>query len=116
MSTMNPPTRPEQAPDELDALLRAFFQAQMPKPWPAFKAPATPSAQTSWWVKSRSRLALAASVALLLLGSWWLSGSTANYKTPMNGISPGDNKAQGGVPAHLKPAVEDKKTAPDANH
>jgi hypothetical protein len=69
--------------DELDTLLRAFFQSKLPHPWPAPALPAaeeqgrpvvplTPAAAHPW-VPVRSRLALAASVGLLLAGSWFLA-------------------------------------------
>ncbi len=115
MSTMIPPTQPEQAPDEIDALLRAFFQAEMPKTWPAFKAPRPPSAQApGWWAKSRSRLALAASVTMLLLGSWWVASRPADYATPpLKGVSTEVGNAQGGTPNHLK--ANKDKSSPSPN-
>lgn len=78
---------PNVKPDELDTLLHAFFRAEMPSPWPQLKAPITSpasleetaTASPSWWSRSRSRFALAASVALLMLASWWLSGRTVDY-------------------------------------
>jgi hypothetical protein len=61
-------------PDELDGLLRAYFRAQLPDPWPSLEAPAAlpprkPAARRSVF---RARLALAASVALLAGGSFLL--------------------------------------------
>jgi hypothetical protein len=61
--------------EDLDALLSAYFKAQMPKPWPTFRAPSeskvlpfrTPQKRRkSGWT---SRLALAAGIALLLVGA-----------------------------------------------
>jgi len=70
---VRPPVSPE---DDLDGLLCAFYKAQLPTPWPeprALEVPTEPSPATlpgfSPW---RSRLALAASVALLLSGSLFL--------------------------------------------
>lgn len=66
-------------PEELDALLRAFYRSEMPHPWPeaacGFAQPRLRRARgrSSWW---NSRLALAASIALLLLGSLLLSGAS----------------------------------------
>jgi hypothetical protein len=69
--------------DDLDGLLSAFFRAQMPHPWPESKSPDEQpllplSAATRPAVRPRSalrsRLALAASVALFLAGPWVLSG------------------------------------------
>jgi hypothetical protein len=102
MSNVDPPLdvrKPGRPPGDLDGLLRAFFRAEMPHPWPAAQIPEQPSpflqrngtaahlngedrrpagiaarlAPRSW-TKVRSRLALAASVALLLLGTLLLSG------------------------------------------
>src|SRR4051812_17386359 len=87
------------AGDDLDALLTAFFRKEMPAPWPAFRPPlaradAPPPASSngrahpapptigparprplggprSFW---RSRLALAASLVLLLGAAWFVPG------------------------------------------
>jgi hypothetical protein len=65
------------APGDVDALLRSFFRAEMPNPWPVLKAPVEKrevkpeSAAPGRW--SRSRMALAASVGFLMVGSWCLS-------------------------------------------
>jgi hypothetical protein len=62
---------------ELDELLHDYFQAEMPHPWPAFKAPsAARPMQPAMTLRSRysGRLALAACVALLVAGYWSLSG------------------------------------------
>jgi hypothetical protein len=60
---------------EIDALLHAYFQAEMPRPWP--KPPlAVASAKRvarSRWSLVRSRWTLAASIALLLLCQLWLA-------------------------------------------
>jgi hypothetical protein len=57
--------------DELGEVLQTFFQSEMPHPWPAFALPAAPPSrrqQLRRWFTS-TRLALAASIALLLIGS-----------------------------------------------
>ena len=102
MTFIEPPlaSRGPRPPEDLDALLRAFFQAQMPQPWPApppsgtalrpaasngvtlpFRAPERPASRptgpalykpTRGWSLFRTRLALAASVALLALGAFCL--------------------------------------------
>jgi hypothetical protein len=68
--------------DNLDHLLRAFFRAEMPEPWP--DAPARPLAFRPARRRGlvRSRLALAASVLLLLVGQWLLAGSFPGFATP----------------------------------
>jgi hypothetical protein len=78
MNVIVPPRVPPD--DEIDGLLRAFYRAQAPQPWPEWKAPdAQPrtvplrpaSSRPPLW---RSRFALAASVALLALSSLFLPG------------------------------------------
>jgi hypothetical protein len=70
--------------DPIDALLGAFFKSEMPTPWPAFQPPArsrtlplparrAPAGQRLLG----SRVALAASVALLVLCGWLLGGKSA---------------------------------------
>jgi len=88
MNRMAHPVPPGE--EALDALLGAFFKAEMPATWPAFQPPLRvlpfrPAAQAG---KRRgfflsSRVVLAASVALLLLAAWLMprgplsdSGST----------------------------------------
>lgn len=71
------PVRPEK---DIDALLNTFFKAEMPREWPAFQPPprtlpfrpAAPRRSHPW---IGSRLALVASVALLMLCGWLLSGT-----------------------------------------
>jgi hypothetical protein len=69
------------AEEELDGLLRAFFRDELPQPWPALTLPAaavlplSPTSSTRPGGLSRSRVALAASVALLFGGQAWLHDS-----------------------------------------
>ena len=67
--------RPE-PPDRLDELLRQFYRAELPAPWPASPATAEVkvAAPRSRWSLWNSRAALAASILLLLLGHLLLSG------------------------------------------
>jgi len=85
-------------PEEVDTLLRSFFRAEMPDPWPVLQAPAEePFRQerqpASRWTALRSRVALAASVALLLLGSWCFSAKAPDYSLPPQDISGGSGSA-----------------------
>lgn len=80
---MNPTERPPQPPltgdrhpDELEPLLRAFFRAEMPDPWPKARRPAAappPVLRGNWFLNSR--FVLAAS-ALILLGLCVASAQT----------------------------------------
>ena len=66
---------PGQSAGELDAMLRDFFRAEMPDPWPTLRLPASSSlaSRRSGSVQFRSRSALAATVALLAAGSFFLA-------------------------------------------
>jgi hypothetical protein len=71
--------------DDLEALLRAYFRAEMPQPWPApplVRAEPQPAAARDRGGRHRSRLALAASVALLVGGSMLLPGRASNRPSP----------------------------------
>ena len=71
---------PVEPDDDLDTLLRAYFRAEMPDPWPSWEAPLGQPAvvplrpESGRRPLSRSRIALAASVALLVAGPLLLSG------------------------------------------
>ena len=55
---------------ELEEVLQTFFHSELPHPWPAFVAPApTVRLPLRRRLFTSNRLALAASIALLLLGS-----------------------------------------------
>jgi hypothetical protein len=84
-----PPTDPRghaRPASDLDQLLRDYFRAEMPQPWPD-RAPALePTQATRPPVRrkalSRSRFALAASLLFLLAGSLALSGLFSDYPVP----------------------------------
>jgi hypothetical protein len=58
------------ADEHVDRVLRDFFQSAMPDPWPEAPRPAlTPVVQRRMpWLRLRSRLALAAAIALVFVG------------------------------------------------
>ncbi len=66
----------DEARPDVDAVLGEFFKAQMPTPWPAFKAPLQTRLKRpeSYWSRYSGRLALAACVALLVAGYITLAG------------------------------------------
>ena len=79
--------------DDVDQLLRAFYRSEMPDPFPSFEAPAETLRVLPFPVPaarrpriSRSRLALAASVALLMGGFWSLSGKLGTGPTEPTGL------------------------------
>lgn len=88
--------------DKIDHLLRAFFRAEVPDPWPAAPTPEIVSRplparrRDSLW---RSRLALAASIALLLIGQWLLAGFFTGAPT-RSPDAPSDGQAK----RHVLPA------------
>lgn len=61
---------------EIDDLLRDHFRGAMPQPWPRFQPPMAhrPAKVVPFWGGSRMRLALAASIALLLSGYLAVAG------------------------------------------
>jgi hypothetical protein len=66
--------------DDIDGLMRAYFRTEMPDPWPPLSLPdegpvVLPKPMPVRRSLFRSRLALAASVAFLLAGPWFLSDS-----------------------------------------
>ena len=99
-------------PDELDGLLRGYFQAEMPDPWPSLEAPAPrhalpampPSGRKAFW---GSRLALAASLALLLGGSVFLSGSLPAGKQPEGVPTKDPTATRPTTPGAIKELIQD---------
>jgi negative regulator of sigma E activity len=83
MSLLSPPPVQRggaQPPDDIDQLLRTFYKTQLPEPWPALAAPRRTVAPVAGrsargWPLMRSRMAVAASVALLAIGSLLLAGA-----------------------------------------
>ncbi len=82
MSFLHPPMSTDSAgrpSDSLERLLRAFYRSEMPDPWPTLQPPVAPPAPSARSNRQRrfassSRWALAASVALLLVGQLFLFG------------------------------------------
>lgn len=90
--------------DNLDNLLRAFFQAELPHAWPVMEVPSRPAVQvvaddddspvpSFHGSLMRSRLALAASIALLVSGPLFLTHSLRELD-PSSSISAGPGTAQ----------------------
>jgi hypothetical protein len=73
--------RLHRSPDELDGLLRAYFRAEMPDPWPS--APGGPPPRrvpAPAWHRFRRHLALAAAIGFFLVGSFLLTRSYPDIK------------------------------------
>jgi hypothetical protein len=107
-------------PDDLDALLQAYFRAEMPQPWPA--PPLVRAAEASVKPKrartvGRSRMALAASVAILVGGTLSLPLHTSNQKTPeqMPRMLPGEATHRPIAGAVVQPKVRSAEQRLDAN-
>jgi hypothetical protein len=104
--------------DEVDAQLRAFFQGEMPNPWPAFQPPQArsqarlrpfPAPQPKRRLLLRSRLALAASVGLLIFSGLMLPGRFPGAR-PEIGVKGGDASHQ---PPHAPGKSGSPGTEPD---
>jgi ferric-dicitrate binding protein FerR (iron transport regulator) len=61
----------------IDDLLTAFFQSEVPSPWPPAPKPErnaiSPAERLERRTLARSRAALAVSLAAMLIGGWWLA-------------------------------------------
>jgi anti-sigma factor RsiW len=94
---------PGRAPDELDRLLRDFFRAELPEPWPAWAPPEAQAdrpkpAGRPRWPAVRRRLVLAASVALLLVGYLTLARAFPGT-SEQGGPAVSDQNTMGKLPA-----------------
>lgn len=77
MSQIRESSKEPRRQSDVAGLLRSFFRKEMPEPWPQWKPPTKPARirqPRSWGGLMRSRFALAASVLVLLIGSWSISG------------------------------------------
>jgi hypothetical protein len=74
----------EEARPEIDGLLHGYFRSQMPHPWPAFQMPKPTRTKrpASFWVRYGGRVALAASIALLVASYLALAGFFPRLQAP----------------------------------
>ena len=82
---MNSVTTPhDEGRPEMDDLLHDYFQAEMPKTWPQFKAPRETRAKKpeTLWSRYSGRVALAACIALLVAGYLMIGGDGQPVRTP----------------------------------
>ncbi len=119
--SIQPPVRPGDAmppEDEFDGRLRDFFRAEMPNPWPVFHAPVTRREMLPFrtprrrFSLMRSRLALAASVALIVGGALLLSGSIRDGKVGPNTENMTAPQATKTKPIRLEESIEVNKDGP----
>jgi len=93
------PTNGQGSPEPIDNLLRGFFRAEMPEPWPTLSRPEprilpfVRPQRASRFASTRSRLALAASVAVLLVTSWFVSGALRSNEATNGSVVPGTEHA-----------------------
>lgn len=105
--------QPTPTPD-LDRLLSAFYQSELPNPWPRLRCPrppapltasaasATPTRKRSANPMRQSQFALAASVVMLLGSCWYLSGLPLTNLAPSSApnfeaVDPFDLSADQGI-------------------
>jgi len=78
--------------DELEGMLRAYYKAELPNPWPSLEAPATRNdilpmrPPVRRFPMLRSRLALAACVAFLVAGPLALSAYFGGAGTQVSDV------------------------------
>jgi len=110
MNTIN--QLPTPSGDQVDRLLTAYYRSEMPANWPnapePWATPATPATGRKSHSQSRSRWALAASVALLIGGCWYVSGQMTDGKKRA-GLNLDGGDANVG---HIKKIEKDKPKTP----
>jgi hypothetical protein len=117
MSSVFPPSASEQErlPEDVEGLLRDFFQSALPQEWPAVPVP-QPQAGRGFF-QLRSRITLAASVAILLIGSFWLSSLVPQREASPLRLAPGvptEASRPGGKRLHAAPLNSTRETRPHA--
>jgi hypothetical protein len=114
---MNTTTRIPNPPEDgagLDQLLASYFRSEMPARWPTTPQPWTDKARAATTNPTvdpsrKSRWALAASVALLIGGCWYLSGHMSDGKVKQ-GLDLGNGEAK--PPAVIKDHMAPKTKTP----
>jgi hypothetical protein len=101
------PTYLSRSGDEVEGLLRQFYQSEMPDPWPPFRWPEEkqpPAAPPRWrgWILFRSRLALAASVSLLVAGHVILAHSSPADDAARDAVTSGRHEDVAKIPSDTR--------------
>jgi hypothetical protein len=112
--SLSGPQELDRSPNDLDGLLRSFFRAQMPEPWPVPKPPATSTVRKGGAAAARrslvrSRFALAACLLVLLVGQSFVSSMLSDSMHAAADGRPGKTEARRHGP--VKPR-ESKPTFP----
>jgi len=102
----------EEVRPEMDDLLHDYFKAEMPHPWPTFKAP-KPLRHQRPTSNSFGRLALAACIALLIAGYLALSGYFPHTQTNdgVRVVQPGI-ATKDGKPRQVVPMPQEDQVMP----
>lgn len=113
----NQPRNPETRAEPLDALLAAYFRAEMPKHWPPFHAPARtrlapPAENLQTAAASRWTLLAGALVLVLAVGVLPRPGKSVWEQPAMPRIMPDVAEVPGGMDKGGKPAEPRKRTVP----
>ncbi len=90
--TRTPQPNPQPS-DDIDALLRAYFQAELPKPWPAFRPPVSSARVLPFRSSQRQpvwarRTVLVAAALLLLAAGLLIPRRTATHSERPGGAVP----------------------------
>jgi hypothetical protein len=100
----------------MDDLLHDYFQSEMPKAWPQFKAPKQPRARKpeTLWSRYSGRVALAACVALLVAGYLMIGrdGQPVHTANGLQQVVPNIASKDGG-PNAAKTKVTPRTNEPD---
>ena len=97
MNDLTSPTKPRWSDDHMDDLLRGYFRAEMPDPWPALAAPAPATIQLppsrpipsrQRWFRIGARLALAASIGFILVAYLALARNFPEVNNNRSGLTP----------------------------
>src|SRR5262249_38596965 len=100
--------------ERVDRLLGDYFKAQLPTKWPAApRISLARPANTATNSAARSRWALAASVAVLLGGCWYLTGHLTDGKAHKGpGLEGGTADSKANLKGLEKPKAEPKVGMP----
>ncbi|HEX4611039.1 MAG TPA: hypothetical protein VH092_22805 [Urbifossiella sp.] len=96
-------------PDALDAALAGYFRNELPRPWPAAPAVASPARAARPDPGRRARVTLAASVAALAGACWLLASGSGPSVAPAAKTAPGPDVLQNATAR--TPADADKAKA-----